>query len=279
MGEHPARRRHRPLDVHLGHRDARLRPRTRQDLAVRTDHLGLAEEPHPAGTAGEVRRHQHHLVLRRPRPVVELEPLGLPVIGHAGRADRDARRPRRQARQDLRPVERESAGGLGEGLVVVDEHAEPPDRGVHRAELRTRGVDPGLTGWLVHLPVQAQHAVAADTRRGVVPQAGVGLAEPDADHHLPGQLRDRRDLGPVRVECRRQGGGVGIGDVVEISAECGIGQDEELNAVAARVLHERRDAGQVERQVPPETGRNGADPDRSHGLGLQAAAGLGAAAA
>ena len=67
--------------------------------------------------------------------VVEVEQPGLAVLGHARRPVGDAGRPGRQARRAIcGAVEGQRAGRLRERLVVVDEHADPADRGVERGE-------------------------------------------------------------------------------------------------------------------------------------------------
>lgn len=68
----------------------------------------------------------------------------------------------------MRAVEGEGARGFGKGLVVVDEHAHPADRGVEGGELVARGVGQVLTGGLVHFAVAAEDAVAGQADRRVL---------------------------------------------------------------------------------------------------------------
>ena len=68
-------------------------------------------------------------------------------------------------------------GGLGKGLVVADLHAHPSDRCVERFVLVAGAVAEVLPQRLVHLAVRAEHPVAVQRHRGVVPVGAVGLAE------------------------------------------------------------------------------------------------------
>ncbi len=57
---------------------------------------------------------------------------GLAVLGHARGPVGDAGGPGRQAGDDLRAVQGQRAGRLGEGLVVVDQHPDPAEPGCRR---------------------------------------------------------------------------------------------------------------------------------------------------
>jgi hypothetical protein len=58
-------------------------------------------------------------------------------------------------------TERERAGRFGKRLVVIDQHADAPHRGVERLEAVTGRIDDVLAGGLMNLAVPAEDAVAA----------------------------------------------------------------------------------------------------------------------
>lgn len=121
-------------DVDLGDGETGLGPGAGEDVAAGADHLGLAEEAHAAHRAGLVGGGQDDLVLGGAGLVVQVEELGLAVLGHARGAVGDAGGPGGQTGEDLGAVQGQGAGGLGEGLVVVDEHAETADGSVEGVE-------------------------------------------------------------------------------------------------------------------------------------------------
>lgn len=112
----------------------------------------------------------------------------------------------------------------------------------------------------------AEDPVAADTDGGVVALGAAVLAVADADHHLGRQARDLEDQRVVGLQGRRQGLGVGVTQVGEVSAEGGVGQDQQTGAGRPGVVDEFRDTGQVELQVAAEMGGRGRDPDGAHAL-------------
>ncbi|HEY2281467.1 MAG TPA: hypothetical protein VGI00_24170 [Streptosporangiaceae bacterium] len=93
MPQHPAGGADLLGHVQLGHGQARPAPGAGQDGTTRPDHLGLAEEPHPAHDPGLVGRDQHDLVLRGPGTVVQVEQPGLPVLGQSRGPVGEAGRP------------------------------------------------------------------------------------------------------------------------------------------------------------------------------------------
>jgi hypothetical protein len=94
----------------------------------------------------------------------------------------------------------------------------------------------------------------------------VGLAVAEADRHLAGHAGDLQDDRVVRLQRRREGLRVGVTQVGEVSAECGVGEDEQRGTLAASVVDELADPGDVEVEVPPEVGGRGRDPDQAHAI-------------
>jgi hypothetical protein len=158
------------------------------------------------------------------------------------------------------------AGRFGEGLVVVDHQADPPDRGVERREPVARGIDAALGRWLVDLAMPAQYAVAGDAERGVVPVVAVGLAEPEAHHHLTGHRDHLGDQRIVEAERWREiGRRLVRAEIQQVAAECGVGQHQQLHLLPTPVPDERLDPGEIELEIPREPGRHCSDLE-SHSL-------------
>jgi hypothetical protein len=217
-----------------------------EDVAARADDLGLAEEAHAAHGAGLVGGGEDDLVLGGTGLVVQVEESGLAVLGHAGRAVGDTGGPGGQAGEDVGTVQGEAAGGFGEGLVVVDEHADASDGGVERVEGVARGVGGDLPGRQVDLAVAAEHPVAADTDGRVVALVAAVLAIAETYGHLRGEAGDLEDDRVVGLQRGRQRLRVGVAQVGEVAAERGVGQDEQPDTLAAGVVDEFGDLRQIE---------------------------------
>jgi hypothetical protein len=67
-----------------------------------------------------------------------------------------------------------------------------------------------------------------------------------------------------RLQRGRQRVGIGVAQVGEVAAECGVGQDEQVGALDAGVGDQFGDARQVELQVAAEVGGRGRDPDAGY---------------
>ena len=132
------------------------------------------------------------------------------------------------------PSSARARGRLGEGLVVVDQHAEAPHGGVERRERVTGEVGQGLPGGLMDLAVVAEHAVPRDADRRVVATAECLLGVTDADGHRARRGDHRRDLRSVGIQCGRAIMRVGGAQIADVTAEAGVGQDEQLDAVGGR---------------------------------------------
>ena len=118
---------------------------------------------------------------RRPAPAGGVRPRG---------------RPGRHAADDLGAVDGQGPRRLRERLVVTDHHADPPDRGVEGLEAVTGGVRRALAERLVHLAVDAEHAVAGDRDRGVEARSPSASHMPAVTTRSPARSASRRTSGP-----------------------------------------------------------------------------------
>ena len=210
--------------------------------------------------AGLVRRHPHHLVLDRARLVqhVEVAHLTSRRMRAPGCARADG--PGGQRRDDPGAVQRQLARGLGEDLVVTDEHAHPAQRGVERREALA-GLQDARARPAAGAPCGGGRGCR---RRSGTRRWSTGRARPA--RCSPRRSRSRRRSGSAASSRRRRrsarGGPTrsimpGTLRLLQVAAQRGLGKHHQPRATRARAGHDRPRCG---RASGPRRGRSSRPP-------------------
>ncbi|HEY2281468.1 MAG TPA: hypothetical protein VGI00_24175 [Streptosporangiaceae bacterium] len=116
----------------------------------------------------------------------------------------------------------------------------------------------------MHLAVAAQHAIAGHADRAVVPVVPVRLAVADAHGHVPSQRGHPVQQRVVRLERGRQRLQLRMAQVIQVTAQGRVRQDQQRGPGRTGVGDDLRHPVQIEVQVAAEVGRGRGEPGDGH---------------